>query len=323
MMNTVRAFSDYVMAQIQEYLPEQYQRADCQIQEILRNNGVYETAMEFHVPDEKVVCTVQMDSYYAEFQQGKPISKIMGEIAVQVQKSYEMKKLMKEKHLEDFQCMKPYLRISLINTGRNHQKLLRIPHREMEDLSMVCQAEIPTPEGNGRMEVTNDIIKMWGISEETLFDTALKNMQESRDYIMQAATPKILCGLNEDISASENLLNASADTAPDLDALFYILTNKGNVQGASAILCPWVMKKVSDLFPEGFYILPSSIHETLIVLENGENNVKELREIVRSVNRMAVENQEILSDNIYRYDRETERICQVPKPIEKKRGMDR
>ena len=127
MMDTVRKFSDYVRMQIQEYLPEQYQRADGHIKEILENNGVYRTVMEFHVPGEKVVCAVQMDMYYAEFQQGKPISEIMEGIAAQVQETYEMEKLVKENHIEDFQCMKSYLRILLVNTGRNRQSCYICP----------------------------------------------------------------------------------------------------------------------------------------------------------------------------------------------------
>ncbi|MCI9076629.1 MAG: hypothetical protein HFH10_12710 [Dorea sp.] len=321
-MNTVKKFSEYVQMQIQEYLPEQYQEADCFMKEILRNNGGYGTSMEFHVPGENVVCSIHMDPYYAEFKQGRPFGEIMEKIAIQIQDTYEIEKLMKENHIEDFQSMKPYLRISLINTGRNRERLLCMPHMEMEDLSMVCRVDIPGLEGHGTMEVTNDVLQAWGIRKETLFDTALKNMQESGDYVMQTGSSKIH-ELFADAPAPENLLNAPADTALDLGELFYILTNKENVRGASAMLCPWVMKKVSDLFPEGFYILPSSIHETLIISQNGENSVKELREIVRNANRTAVKKEEILSDNIYQYDRETERVCQVSKPIEKKREAER
>lgn len=321
-MNTVKKFSEYVQMQIQEYLPEQYQEADCHMKEILRNNGGYGTSMEFHVPGENVVCSIHMDPYYAEFKQGRPFGEIMEKIAIQIQDTYEIEKLMKEIHIEDFQRIKAYLRISLVNTGRNRERLLCMPHMEMEDLSMVCRVDIPSPEGHGRMEVTNDVLKVWGISKETLFDTALKNMQESKDYIMQAGSSKIY-ELFADATAPENLLNAPADVALDPGELFYVLTNKENNRGASAMLCPWVMKKVSDLFPEGFYIIPSSIHESLIVQENGGKSVKELREILRNVNRTAVENEEVLSDNIYQYDRETERICQVPKPMEKKREAER
>lgn len=321
-MDTVREFSEYMQARIQEYLPEQYQKADCRIKEILENNGVYRTVLEFHVPGENAVCTIQMDPYYAAFKQGKPFDGIMEKMVIQIQDTYEIEKLIKENHIEDFQCMKPYLRISLINTGRNRQKLLRIPHREVEDLSMVCRVELPSAKGNGRVDVTDSVLEMWDISEDALFDTALKNMQESRDYIMQTAGQKI-SELFESEPASENLLDASADAALDPGEPFYILTNKKNIQGASAILCPWVMKKVSELFPEGFYILPSSTHETLIIPKDGDNSVKELREMVYQVNRIAVKAEEVLSDNVYQYDRETERICQVSKPIEKKRGMDR
>lgn len=121
-MNTIKTFSEYVLSQIQEHLPERYQEADCRIQEVLRNNGVYGTAMEFDVQGENAVCRIHMDLYYAEFKQGKPIAEIMKEIVIQIRETYEIEKLMEENHIEDFQCMKPYLRISLINTGRNCQR---------------------------------------------------------------------------------------------------------------------------------------------------------------------------------------------------------
>lgn len=53
MMDTVRKFSDYVRMQIQEYLPEQYQRADGHIKEILENNGVCKGATTFGRTGEK------------------------------------------------------------------------------------------------------------------------------------------------------------------------------------------------------------------------------------------------------------------------------
>ena len=143
-----------------------------------------------------------------------------------------------------------------------------MPHREIEDLSMVCRVDIPSPEGNGRMEVTDSVLKAWGISRETLFDTALKNMQESRDYVMQTASSKYR-ELFANGPVPENLLNASGDTPLAQGELFYLLTTKENIQGASAVLCPWVMEKVSEFLPEGYYILPSSVHECLILSKNG------------------------------------------------------
>lgn len=76
------------------------------------------------------------------------------------------------------------------------------------------------------MEVTNTVLKIWSISEDTLFARALKNMQESRDYIMQAASSKIY-ELAVDSPAPENLLTASADAALDPGELFCAMNNLG------------------------------------------------------------------------------------------------
>lgn len=81
--------------------------------------------------------------------------------------------------------------------------------------------------------------------------------------------------------------------------------------------------KVDQLFPEGFYILPSSIHETLIIPKDGAMTPKELGEMVREVNRTEVLREEVLSDRVYEYDREKGKIRQVTESLEKARVMER
>ena len=50
---------------------------------------------------------------------------------------------------------------------------------------------------------------------------------------------------------------------------------------------------------------------------------QELGKIVREVNRTEVSRADVLSDRVYEYDREKEKICQVPESIERKRGLER
>lgn len=88
-------------------------------------------------------------------------------------------------------------------------------------------------------------------------------------------------------------------------------------------MCPGVLNQVSQIFPEGFYILPSSVHEVLIVPKGTEMEPQELGKIVREVNRTEVSRADVLSDRVYEYDREKEKICQVPESIERKRGLER
>ena len=91
----------------------------------------------------------------------------------------------------------------------------------------------------------------------------------------------------------------------------------------SMITQPEVLNKLEQLFPEGFYVLPSSVHEVLIVPDNGEMEPKMLGEMVREVNKNEVERQEVLSDRVYSYDKEKHQIRQEPDSIQKVKEMER
>lgn len=105
--------------------------------------------------------------------------------------------------------------------------------------------------------------------------------------------------------------------------MLYALTNVEKQYGASMITQPEVLNKLEQLFPEGFYVLPSSVHEVLIVPDNGEMEPKMLGEMVREVNKNEVERQEVLSDRVYSYDKEKHQIRQEPDSIQKVKEMER
>lgn len=78
----------------------------------------------------------------------------------------------------------------------------------------------------------------------------------------------------------------------------YVVTNQEEEYGAAAILIKEAMEKLRDRIGE-FYIIPSSIHEILVV----PNAIAvELKKMVREINDTVVEVKEVLSYNIYKYD---------------------
>lgn len=103
--------------------------------------------------------------------------------------------------------------------------------------------------------------------------------------------------------------------SPSLNGLYpemYVLTNTQKVFGASVIVNTDVMDRICDIFPEGFTIIPSSIHEVMIVPGEDHDRYQELGEMVRSVNMTsAVSPEEVLSDRVYTYDRNSKSIHQV------------
>ena len=81
-----------------------------------------------------------------------------------------------------------------------------------------------------------------------------------------------------------------------------VLSNQTGINGASAILYPGVPKRVYEYAGKNYYILPSSIHELLIVPEDPHIFPENLREIVRDVNKNHIAAEEFLSNSIYYFD---------------------
>ena len=82
----------------------------------------------------------------------------------------------------------------------------------------------------------------------------------------------------------------------------YCLTSEDYRYGASMILQEDVMGKVSKLMGGDFYILPSSIHETLIVPTTTQMTLEDMSIMVQDVNKEAVEPEDKLSDKVQFYD---------------------
>ena len=88
----------------------------------------------------------------------------------------------------------------------------------------------------------------------------------------------------------------------------YVLTNLLKRYGAAALLYPGTLKKAGEVLGSDFAILPSSIHEVLLLPDDKAQNYDFYRQMVSEVNRTQVDPEEVLSFNLYRYDREKAEI---------------
>ena len=109
------------------------------------------------------------------------------------------------------------------------------------------------------------------------------------------------------------------ELAPEMKAI----TNKQKVFGATAILYPGVLKTIAEKENSDFYLLPSSIHEMILVPDRGDFSEKELRWIVRSGNKEVVAPNEVLSDSIYHYKKDERKLERCKEPAERQVEQDR
>lgn len=95
----------------------------------------------------------------------------------------------------------------------------------------------------------------------------------------------------------------------DDDVLLYIITNASMIFGAFYLCMPDVIGKIADDYDSDLIIIPSSKHELLFIKKNQLSiTISDVKQMVYTVNRTALEPKDVLSDNVYVWDREKKKL---------------
>ena len=188
----------------------------------------------------------------------------------------------------------------------------KFPHQSWKNLNVIVYAI--DNEGNPWRVTYNDL-KENNISEQTLFLYAKQNTRKRFEFVMANLSDmalSIITGVGIDFVKKYPINNLNE---VDLkDDFMYTLSNKEFDLGAVAILFEDVLEKIAEKFNSDLYILPSSIHETMIVPKykfSEENKPEELSKMVKEINADAVKPYEQLSDSCYLYDKDTKEIITI------------
>ena len=198
---------------------------------------------------------------------------------------------------KDYDKMKETLAMEVVSAERNADLLTTVPHKDMEDMAVVYRFVISTGVGeSGSVLVTNKMLDEYGITPEQLHADAMKNAPEVR--------PMEIKGMGEVLAEQMGIETAEMlgfAIPPEQDQML-VASVKGNVHGAGVLAYEDFMDKASDRVGGSFFILPSSIHEILIIPDNGQFDLKSLENMVREVNATTVDPVDKLTDNVYHYD---------------------
>ena len=194
--------------------------------------------------------------------------------------------------LTDYSQMKDKLSMEVVSAEKNAEMLGTIPHEEMEDMAVVYRLILGENEsGRGTVLVTNNLMEHFGITKEQLHTDAMENAPEIRPAEVRGMTEimnEMMSGFGPEMSiADEQMFVASV---PD------------KINGAGVIAYPNFMEEAAQKLGGDFYILPSSIHEVLLVRDNGQTSAEELEQMVKEVNSTQVSPDEQLTDHVYHYD---------------------
>ena len=152
--------------------------------------------------------------------------------------------------------------------------------------------------------IHNEHLKKWGITEDTLYDDALKNTP----VLLKSSITPMSSLLHEiakeckDERAVKVVDEIESDEGIGEEAL-YVLTNSSRVNGAACMLYDNLLGSFAEVIHADLYILPSSIHEVILLPKINTFNKSDLLNMVREVNEQGVAEDEVLSDNVYEYNR--------------------
>ena len=189
---------------------------------------------------------------------------------------------------------KKSLFVKLVNTERNESLVEQSISKEFLDLSAVVRVVLKMDkEGMASMALSKGDAEILGMTEEEIYAAALANT-------LRLFPPKLM-NLGRDVEMS---IGAELPLGED-EVTTYILTNQKEVDGAIYFMSPEVVGAIAEALEDDLYILPSSVNEVLLVRASElEDGVDELKEMVRDANETVVAEKDILSYNVYHYDKE-------------------
>ena len=288
---------------VKAILENEYFRKDdgwhIDINDAKKNNGVVRSGIIIGNEKQTVAPVFYIDGYsengYTEEAAAQDIYENYQKRIVEVKQMNENQLFQR---LSQFNNIKDNICYKIVNTHANQKLFCNAPHFPItDDLSVMYYLQI---ERGATATITNQMLNVWGIDKKSadnkLWDYAYKNTmkQNPPDFF------NIMDKLYPDMDKS------------DFDTSLYVLSNKDNIFGASVLLygntdilkdCLNKIQKETEHNYTGLYILPSSIHELIIIPDDGRTNDKNyMKQMVRDINRSELKPEEVLSDNVFYFD---------------------
>ncbi|MCM1251686.1 MAG: DUF5688 family protein [Clostridium sp.] len=278
-------------------LQEHYgKKAQTGIYTVKKNNGCLYDGVQITMEDaeKNVTPVISLDSLYEFYCKGSLTMQECVNAVCREREKYEATgSILKfAESVMDWNTVKGKVYPVLLSTQKNKELLKDLIFTPMLDLSIIYAIRMEiTKESSGNVKVSRHLLKQYGIDEKQLHKQAMRNLAKDGYHFQDMQ------------SLIRDMLHTEENAAP---AEMYVLTNKGKIYGAAGIL----HKKLVREFAKGqsFFILPSSIHETIFVPAANPSDKAVFDNMVEEVNAAQVRAEEQLSDHCYYYDGQTDEV---------------
>ncbi len=288
-------FVENIVDLLQERMGDAY---EIRVLHVTKNNDVEQTAVALTRQEDSIFPTIYLEGLYQEYREGERL----GALAERIINCHEEQSMALDLDMDffrDYGRVKDRIFYKLVSFETNKKFLRDVPHLRWHDLAIVFYYALEKDMVEcGSITIRRQHMLMWKQNAESLYRTARRNTKRGM--------PELLVSMRELISEMTGVSVREDDAMP-----MYVLTNPEKRFGASAMLYSEKIGLLAERFGCDVLILPSSVHEVLLIPDDHVREYDFYRQMVGEVNRTHVEPEEVLSYGLYRYCRENSEIEEI------------
>ena len=294
------SFVNFIKSEVKERMGQGY---TIKIIKVMKNNSLKQDSLVVQKEEENYAPFVFLEGYYDSYISGTPLTDIIDRIC----RTYKDCAIpfMREDFENTLEHMQSYIFFRLINFERNEKLLAQIPYVKFLDLAITFHCMVHNDENSIRtIRITNEHVEKWQTTCSELLKLAFSNTRRLFPPVVRTMEESV-----RELVSDDNVYNEMInDWQYRGRNSMYILSNEKGIHGASSLLYMDVIREFAELLNSDLFILPSSIHEIILMPVKNPNDKEKLQRMVKEVNDILVPLEEVLSDNVYIYSLEMDHI---------------
>lgn len=288
---SIEEFTEAIEKELAQELGAGYRTKICNV---MKENDSLNHGIAIVKGDENMAPTLYVDAHYEDYVRGhvsipQVVKKLLRVYRYTLENPVGISSAI---NLTSFDVVSDKVCMYLVNKDLNTEWLEDTVHVDFLDLAIAFKIVFTIEDGLASIRVSTKVFECWGISVDELYKIALQNSIK--------LMPEVIRPLEEIVRERGFITPGGFD--------LYVITNKTCSNGAGVILYPGVLKNLATELNSDLFILPSSRHEVIVVPEETAMDVYALREMVNEVNTNEIDRDDLLSFNVYKYVRETDKV---------------
>lgn len=288
-------FKEQFTEDVKQALQDRNLDVKTDIHQINKPNESYDS-MTITPEGSHIGVNLNMSRFYETCENGASYSEAVENATDMVEKGIKESPAVDVESLTSYDFMKDKLAMEVVSLETNAEMLVNVPHQNIEDMAVIYRCVLESgEEGMASVVVSNAMLDTFGVSKEQLHADAMANAPEIK--------PAVIKGMNEVMQEmmGDEFASLGLDMNP-ADEMMFVATVPDKIHGAGVIAYQDFMDQAAEKLGGNFFVLPSSIHEILLVKDEGQTNFHDLEAMVQEVNATQVSPEERLTDSVYHYD---------------------